>query len=204
MQYPDKLTVVYSDFRVAIDNNPRAFSNRLVFLPAYAVLHATRHDDGRVAFRERIEVDPTGDRTITLLVNLGDELEDDTTLAGWRIDQQVANLVRLPRDSDREVEGKAPLIRLSLALGRQPIEVAWFDHDGGLCTLVDTAARFGFPAEWRDQQSGNPTIVRQRLSARTRTIWAAIADKLLEKGEARRKAFASFDQFNSMSGGGTR
>jgi hypothetical protein len=198
------MTVILPDFRVLVDNNTRAFSNRLVMMPAYAVLHACRREDGRIAFRERIEVDPTGDRTITLLASLGNELESDATIAGWRLDRQVASLVRLPRDSDREDEGKAPLMRLGLALGNQPIDVAWFDHDGGLRTLVDVAARYGLPAEWRDQQSGNPTIVRQRLSARARSIWAAAADKLLEKGEARRKAFASFDQFVSKGGGGTK
>lgn len=204
MQYPDTVTVIVPEFRVVIDNNPRAFSDRLVFLPAYAVLHASRHDDGHIAFRERIEVDPTGDRTITLLANLAGELESDTTLVGLGLDRQVASLVRLPRDSDREDEAKAPLMRIGLALGNPPIDVAWFDQDGGLRTLTDVAARYGLPADWTDQHSGNPAVVRQRLSARARSIWAAVADKLLEKGEARRKAFASFDQFISTSGGGTR
>ncbi len=201
MQYPSKLTVLAPQFRVAVDENKRAFSNRLVFLPAFAVLHAVSDDNGRIAFHERVEIDPTGDRSIDLLTKIGSEIEGDTTLGGWRLDHQVASFIRVPRDSERECEGKAPLMRFGLALARRPIDVAWFDREGGLRTLVAAAARHGLAAQWREQQSGNPAIVRQRLSARARSLWAAIADKLLEQGEARRKAFACFDQFNSKGGG---
>lgn len=201
MQYPSKLTILAPQFRVVVDDNKRAFSNRLVFLPAFAMLHAIRHDNGHIAFRERVEIDPTGDRSIDLLTQIGRELDADTTLGGWRLDHQVTSLIRLPRDSDRESEGKAPLMRFGLAFASQPIDVAWFDREGGVRTLVTAAARHGLAAQWREQQPGNPAIVRQRLSARARSVWAAIADKLLEQGEARRKAFACFDQFNSMGGG---
>jgi len=197
MQYPDKLTIIMPSFRVVIDDNKRAFSNRLVFMPAFAVLHADRHDDGRIIFRERVEIDPTGDRTIDLLARLGEELDPATTLAGWRLDRQVASLIRLPRDSDREEEGREPVVRLSLALQNHPIDVGWFDREGGVRTLGDAATHHGLAAEWQDELSGNPAIARQRLSARARSIWAAIADRLFEQGDARRRAFASFDHFQT-------
>ncbi|MEJ7776845.1 MAG: hypothetical protein WKF52_05565 [Sphingomicrobium sp.] len=199
MEYPSKLTILAPQFRVAVDDNKRAFSNRLVFLPAFAVLHAVRDDKGHIAFHERVELDPTGNRSIDLLIQIASELDADATLGGWRLDRQVASLNRLPRDSERECEGKAPLMRFGLALAHRPIDVAWFDREGGLPTLVAAAARHGLAAQWRDQRSMNPAIVRQRLSARARSVWATIADKLLEQGEARRKAFACFDQFNSKA-----
>ena len=201
MQYPDKLTIIVPQFLMVIDQNKRAFSERLVFLSAFAMLHAERQDDNHVVFRERVELDPVGDQSIDLLAKLGDELEPDTTLAGRRLDRQIASIVRLPRDSDREEEGKAPLLRLALALGNQPIDVGWFDRASGLPTLINAAARHGLPAQWQGQQPVRVAIDAQLLGARARSVWAAIADRLFEKGEARRKAFASFDRFNSKGGG---
>ena len=201
MQYPDKLTIIVPQFLMVIDQNKRAFSERLVFLSAFAMLHAERQDDNHVVFRERVELDPVGDQSIDLLAKLGDELEPDTTLAGRRLDRQIASIVRLPRDSDREEEGKAPLMRLALALGNQPIDVGWFDRASGLPTLINAAARHGLPAQWQGQQLVRLAIDAQLLGARARSVWAAIADRLFEKGEARRKAFASFDRFNSKGGG---
>jgi len=200
MQYPNDLTIIVPQFRMVTDINKRAFSDRLVFLSAFAVLHAIRGDDGSIAFRERVEIDPSGDRTMDLLCQFGDELEPETTIGGLRLDRQVASLIRLPRDSDRENMGKAPLMRLSLALGSKPIDVGWFDQHGGLPTISKAASRHGLPADWRNQ-SNNPALVGQRLAARARSIWASIGDKLLEQGEARRKAFATFDQFNTEGGG---
>lgn len=200
MQYPNDLTVIVPQFRMATDLNKRAFSNRLVFLSAFAVFRAIRGDDGNIAFRERVEIDQSGDRTMDLLCQFGDELAPETTIGGLRLDRQVASLIRLPRDSDREDMGKAPLMRLSLALGSKPIDVGWFDEHGGLPTISKAASRHGLPADWRNQ-SNNPALAGQRLSARARSIWASIGDKLLEQGEARRKAFANFDQFNTGGGG---
>lgn len=201
MHYPDNLSVIFPQFRVVVDENAKAYSNRLVFLPVFAVLHAMRQEDGHITFREKIETDPTGDRTMELLTMLGDELDPDITLAGWRLDRMVASLVRLPRDSDRDGEGKTPLLKISQALANSPIDVGWFDRDNGLGTLSEAASRHGLPAQWRGHKSGNPTLVTPRLSARVRSIWAAIGDKLLEQGDARRKAFVSFDRFNSKGGG---
>ncbi len=184
-----------------VDNNKRAFSDRLVYLSAFGLLYAAQHDDGSIVFRERIERDPTGDQTMDLLTHLGEELEPNTALAGWRLDKLIASLIRLPRDSDREAEGKSPLIQLRLALGNHPIDIGWYDRDGGLSTLMQAALRHSLPAQWCGPQSSNPYLTPQRLSARVRSIWAAIADKLLEQGKQRRQAFASFDQFNSKGGG---
>lgn len=201
MQYPDKLTIILPQFTTVIDQNKRAYSNKLVFFPAFAVLHAERQCNDQIVFRERIELDPVGDQSVELLTKLGDELGSDTTLCGWRLDRQVASLIRLPRDSDREEEGRAPLLQLSSALSNKPIDVGWFDRASGLPTLIDAAARHSLPAQWRDQRSARAAIDAQLLAAQARSVWAAIADKLLQKGEARRKAFASFDRFNSKGGG---
>ena len=201
MQYPDKLTIILPQFTMVIDQNKRAYSIKLVFLPAFAVLHAERQGDDHIVFQERIEVDTSGEGSIDLLTKLGDELAPDTTLCGWRLDRQIASLVRVPRDSDRDEEGRAALLQLSSALANPPIDVGWFDGASGLPTLISAAARHGLPAQWRDPPSARASIDAQLLAGRVRSMWAAVADKLLQKGEARRKAFASFDRFNSQGGG---
>jgi len=201
MIYPKKLSIVVPAFAVVNDaGNKPGFSQRLVFMPAFAILHAARDAHGRIAFRERVEFDPAGEQSINLLAKLGDELEPDTTLGGWRLDHIVGSLVRLPRDSEREAEGKTPLMRLQLALGAQPVDVAWFDDHGGLPTLRQVAARHALMADWNEGLSANPALARRRLSARARTTWAAIAERLLTVGDERRKAFASFDHFQSQGG----
>ena len=191
MIYPKSLTIIMPVFSIVDDpGEKRNFSRRLVFMSAFAVLHANHGTDGRITFRERIEFDPTGDRTIDLLKQLGDELEPDATLAGWHLDQIVGSLVRLPRDSEREAEARTPLMQLQSALHTEPFDVAWFDNGGGLLTLRQVAARHGLEAQWDTRTGSNPILIRRRLSARARTIWAAIADRMLEQGDARRKAFA--------------
>ena len=201
MKYPDKLTIFVPQFLMLIDHNERAYSNRTVFLRSFSLLHAERRDDDRIAFRERVEIDPTGDQSIDLLTRLCDELEPDVTLGGWRLDLQIASLIRVPRDSDREDEGKAPLLRLSLALGNQPIDVGWFDRASGLPTLIDTAARYRLPAQWQRQQPAKEAIDAQLMAARARSVWLTIAEKAFQKGNARRKAFGSFDKFISRKSG---
>ncbi len=201
MKYPNNLTIFVPQFLMLIDENSRAYSKRTVLLRAFSLLHAERRHDDHIAFRERVEIDPVGDQSIDLLTKLGDELEPDVTLGGWRLDLQIASLIRVPRDSDREDEGKAPLLRLSLALGNRPIDVGWFDRANGLSTLIHTAASYRLPAEWQNQQPARAAIDAQLMAARARTVWLAIADKVFEQGEARRKAFASFDKFMSTKGG---
>lgn len=193
MNYPNKLTVIVPSFSVVTDTkDKRSFSQRLLFLRAFAVLHADRHDDGRIAFSECIELDSIGDGSIDLLIKLGNELDPNATLGGWRLDYGIGSFVRLPRDSEREAEGKTPLLQLSSILQNEPIEVAWLDQQGGLPTLKQVAARYSLPAEWDQRVSSNPAILRQRLTARARAIWAAIAEDRMAPGDDRRKAFASF------------
>lgn len=201
MDYPGKLSIIVPAFAVVNDAmDTRNFSQRLVFMRAFAVLHAVRASDGRIAFRERIELDSAGDRSIDLFIRLGDELDADASLAGWRLDQMIGSLIRLPRDSEREAEGKTPLMQLKLALGSEPVDVAWFDDHGGMPTLRQVAARHALEGDWDEGNSVNPALLRRRLSARARTIWAAIAERLLTVGDERRKAFASFDHFQSQGG----
>ena len=202
MIYPKNLTIIAPAFAVVMDPaDKQNFSQRLVFMSAFAVLHAQQGTDGRIAFRERVEFDRSGERSIDLLKEFGDELHPDATLAGWRLDYIMGSLVRLPRDSEREAEGKTPLMQLQFALCAEPVDVGWFDDSGGLPTLRQAAARHALEADWDNSACSNPTLTRRRLSARARTIWAAIADLQLEQGDARRKAFASFDQFNSVEVG---
>ena len=201
MRYPDRLSIVVPMFTVVNDAaDTRSFSQRLVFLRAFAILHAVRGGDAQVTFCGKVEFDPTGEHSIDLMVKLGNELEANTTLAGWRLDHMIGSLVRLPRDAEREAEGKTPLMRLKLALGSEPVEVAWFDDHGGMPTLRQVSARHTLPADWDERISANPALIRRRLSARACTIWAAIADRLLTVGDERRKAFASFDHFQSQGG----
>ena len=201
MKYPDILTIFVPQFLMVIDHNERAYSNRTIYLRAFSLLHAVRRDDDRIDFGEQVEIDSVGDQSIDLLTKLGNELEPDATLAGWRLDLQISSLIRVPRDAEREAEGEAPLQRLSLTLGNRPIDVGWFDRSGGLSTLIHTAATFRLPAEWQNRQPARAAIDAQLMAARARTVWLAIADKVFEQGEARRKAFASFDKFMSTKGG---
>lgn len=201
MDYPHKLSILVPAFALVNDAmDTRNFSQRLVFMRAFAVLHAVRASDGRIAFGERVELDPAGDQSIDLLMKLGDELGADATLAGWRLDHIIGSLIRLPRDSEREAEGKMPLMRLKLALGSEPVDAAWFDDHGGMPTLRQVAARHALEADWDEGLTANPALLRRRLSARARTIWAAIGERLLTAGDERRKAFASFDHFQSQGG----
>ena len=201
MQYPDKLIIMIPHIVMVTDNNTQAFSSNLYLLRAFALLHATRQPNGRVEFREQIEFDLIGDQSIDMLTMLCEELGSDTTIGGLRLDRQISALIRLPRDSDREAEGKAPLLRLGLALGKKPIDVGWFDRLSGSPSLNTAANRHGLPAQWQNHQPAREAVDARLMSARARSVWAAIAEKLFEKGEARRKAFASFDKFNSKVSG---
>ena len=201
MSYPDKISVITPLFTTistkALD--PKAFGRQYVYLKAFGLLTVTRESDGCFRFAEDIQLDGIGNRSISLLIGLCNQIAQDTSLAGWKLDFAIASLLRVPRDSDREADARLPLMRLLLALGQEPIDAWWLEEDGALGLLSDLATEYRLPAEW-DQLPAftNPARLRQQLSGRVRSIWLAIARDRLGDDEFER-ATGDFRAF-SMGG----
>jgi len=184
MSYPNHLTVVSPLFAVANDPVKGGHGRRLVYLIAFAVLIVSRDDNGKLNFRQQVEVDPTHSRSLPILEKLGELIDPDTVLAGFRLDHVVGSLIRVPRDSEEEDLGKRPLMQILLALGQEPIDAYWLDQSGGLDTLRQVDLLYELGAEW-DQPGTtyNPARLRQQLAGRTHSAWLAIAvDRMEEEG----------------------
>ncbi len=182
MSYPNHLTVISPMFGVINDAVKGGHSSRLVYLLAFAVLIVTRDENGKLTFRQQIDIDPTQARSIPILEKLGEAIDPDTVLAGFRLDHVVGSLIRVPRDSEEEERGKRPLMQILLALGQEPIDAYWLDQGGGLDTLRQVDILYELGADW--DEPGTTYIaakLRQQLAARAQSIWLAIAVDRMEE-----------------------
>jgi hypothetical protein len=186
MSYPSKISVILPIFARTPATDRKAYGRNYVYLRAYGLLNVARADDGTFSFHHDVQIDPVGNQSISLLTKLCAQLELDTCLAGWKLDEAVAGLIRVPRDSDGESQAKEPLMRLLLALSAEPIDVSWLSPRNGMDLLEAIASDLSLPAEWDVVPAlANPVRVRQQLAARVQTIWFAIAEDRMNLSDAR-------------------
>jgi len=179
------MTVVSPMFGIVQDPANGGHSRRLVYLRGCAVLVVTRDPDGRLSFRQRVEVDLTHTQSLCILEHLGNSIDPDTVLAGFRLDYVMGSLIRVPRDSDEEERGKRPLSQVLLALGQEPIDAYWLDQSGGLDTLRQVDILYELEANWDEPgMSLNPARLRQQLYGRAQSCWLAIAVDQMEEAES--------------------
>lgn len=198
--YPDKICIVAPQFRVIPEPFPaESHSTRAVFLEGWAALIVHRSPAGALTFRQEVEIDRSGDRSVQLLQRLGSLLNDQTCLAGLDLGSMLASLVRVPRDSAYESDGRKPLERLKLALFSEPIDCMWLDDQLGLETLRTVALTADLPAEWDEPCClGNPARLERQLAARTRAMWLAIAEDRIPAGQERWQALADFAAWHQL------
>lgn len=200
MTYPSRTTVIAPHFRVVDDDNlTGTHSHRLVFLEAFAALTVAVDDEGHARFHQQVQVDTAGDRSVQLLRRLTRPLTCETVLAGFRLDQVLGSLVRVPRDSEQEALAKTALLRLQLSLAQPPIDTWWMSSHP-LLFLTAVAVQYGLPAKWQTPiTTYNPLLCRQTLAARAQTMWAAIAADRMPTGDERRRVFADFDRWRTAA-----
>lgn len=184
MSYPDHITVFSPMFGVVRNHAEGGHSPRLVHLLAYALLIVTVGEQGKLTFKQLVEVDPTQSRSMPILEKLGAAIDPDTVLAGFRLDDVIGSLIRVPRDSEEEERGKRPLMQILLALGQEPIDARWLDQEGGLGTLREVDILYALGAEWDEPGTRyNPARLRQQLAARAQAIWLGILVDRMEDGD---------------------
>lgn len=182
MTYPNHMTAISPMFRVVRDPVKDSHSPRLIYLMAYAILVARRDENGKLTFRQQIELDPARARSVPILEKLGAAIDPATVLSGFRLDHAVGSLVRVPRDSEEEERGKRPLMQVLLALGQEPIDACWLDEGGGLDTLRQVDLLYGLGAEWdKPGATYNPSRLRRQLAGRAQSIWSAIVLDQMEE-----------------------
>jgi hypothetical protein len=125
--YPNHITVISPMFGVVQGPVRGGHSQRLVYLHAYGLLIVTANEQGRLSFRELVEIDLTHWKPLPLLERLGAAIDPSTALAGFHLDDVIGSLIRVPRDSEEEERGKRPLMQILLALGQEPIDARWLD-----------------------------------------------------------------------------
>lgn len=192
--YPDKLCIIAPQFRIVTEPFPaESHGTRAVFLEAWAVLIVHRQIDGSLTFRQVVEIDHFGDRSVELMRRLGYLLDGETSLGGLDLGSMLASFVRVPRGSAYEADGKEPLERLKLALFSDPVDCMWLDNELGLPTLRTVATTADLPAEWDEPCCrGNPARLQRQLAARARAMWLAIAEDRIPAGQQRWQAIADF------------
>lgn len=200
MDYPTKITVIAPHFRMIDDDKlTGTHSARLVMLEAFAALTVSVDEQGHAQFRQEVEVDDTGDRSVYLLRRLTEAFTAEMALAGFRLDHVLASLVRVPRDSENEAEARDALLRIKLALTQPPID-AWWLASKPFVVLTAAAIQFGLPARWEEPvTTANPRLCRATLAARAQSMWAAIVADRMPAGNPRRRTFADFDRWRTTA-----
>lgn len=185
MNYPNKISIILPIFATSPAGDAKAYSDTYIYLRAYGLLTVTSTDDGGLEFHQDVQIDPVGSKSIELLTKLCYQIDADTTLAGWRLDDAIAGLIRVPRDSEHEGQAREPLMRLLLALSAEPIDVSWSSSANGIDLLDAIAADALLPAEWdMVPATANPVRLRQQLAGRTQSIWLAIANDRMSRGDS--------------------
>lgn len=183
-------------FVKADDPNGEGPSGRLVFLNGYALLKVERRGS-RFCFEEYRRIDETATDGIDLMISLCNELDEDCSIVGLRLDRLIGSLIRVPRGETREEEAKQPLIKLGQALANEIVDAHWFADRHYDRTLEGMAERHDLPCEWgKPNREANPAMLERQLSARAQGIWLAIAVELLPAADLRR-ALADYDAWRT-------
>ncbi len=195
--YPAKMAVVIADF-VSIDGDGQSGDpSRFVFLNAFSILKIERRGRG-FHFDEIRRIDESGNAGAELLLALADEIDHETSLAGYRIDELVGSLVRVPCGDLRDAECKPALLKLKAMLGNEVQDAFWYDQERHR-SLEDLASDYDLPAEWhRHGRQVSPHMLERELSAKAQSVWLSIANELLTTDELRR-ANADYDQWRTSS-----
>jgi hypothetical protein len=185
MSYPNHITVISPMFGVVQGPVRGGHSQRLVYLHAYGLLIVTANEQGRLSFRELVEIDLTHWKPLPLLERLGAAIDPSTALAGFHLDDVIGSLIRVPRDSEEEERGKRPLMQILLALGQEPIDARWLDPEGGLGTLREVDEFYELGAKWDEPgTSCNPAHLRRQLAARAEAMWIGIVNEEMDEGSS--------------------
>lgn len=195
--YPAKMAVVICDF-VVVDGEPRSGdSSSFVFLNAFSIIKIERIGRG-FRFDEIRQLDETGIGGGDLLISLAAEIDDDASLAGYRLDQLIDALVRVPCGDARDADCKPALLKLQAALAHDVQDAFWYDRNRHR-SLEDLARDYDLPAEWyRKSRQVNPNMLERELSAKAQTVWLSIAHELLPSVELRRGT-ADYDQWRTAN-----
>lgn len=195
--YPAKMAVVIADF-VKIDGDQQSGDpSRFVFLNAFSILTVERRGRG-FHFDELRQIDESGNGGAELLLALADAVDDETSLAGYRIDELVGSLIRVPCGDLRDAQCKPALLKLKAALGNEVQDAFWYDRERHR-SLEDLASDYDLPAEWHRQgRQVNLNMLERELSAKAQSVWLSIANELLTTDELRR-ANADYDQWRTSS-----
>lgn len=195
--YPAKMAVVICDFVVATGDQQSCDPSRFVFLNAFSMLKIERIGRG-FRFEEIRQLDETGTGGVDLLISLTAEIDDDTSLAGYRLDRMVGSLVRVPCGDACDASCKPGLLKLQAALANDVQDAFWYDRDRHR-SLENLASDYDLPAEWhRTTRQGNPNMLERELSAKAQSVWLSIAHELLPMDELRR-ATADYDQWRTAN-----
>lgn len=195
--YSAKMAVLAPDFVIAEGDASSSNAQSYVFLRGFAVLKIERQGRG-FRFDEVRQIDESGSASIELMKTLTRHLDADASLAGYRLDQIVAALVRLPHGDPQGAAAKPSLQRLQAALANEFQDAAWCDHDRQR-SLEQLASDFDLPAEWhRPTRELNPCMLERELSAKAQSIWLAIAHGCLSPDELRR-ALADYDHWRTAN-----
>lgn len=193
--YPAKMAVVMPDFITVHGDQQSGDRSCFVYLNAFCLLKVERMGRG-FSFKEIRRIDETGCSSVALLNALASQLDDDTTIAGHRLDKGIASMVQVPRDDLNEANCKPALLRLKAALANDVQDAHWYDRDRHR-SLEDLARDYDLPAEWhRKDRQANPNMMERELSAKAQSVWLAVAHEWLTTDELRR-AIADYDQWRT-------
>lgn len=197
MSYPAKMAIVMPDFIIVDGDQQSGDPSCFVYLTAFCLLRVQRMGRG-FTFEEIRGVDENGCSGVDLLNALASGLDDDSSIAGYRLDKIVASLVQVPRDDLNEANCKPALLRLKAALANDVHDADWYSRDRHR-SLEDLARDYDLPAEWhRKSRQANPNMLERELSAKAQAVWLAIAHEWLTPDELRR-AMADYDQWRTAN-----